>query len=112
MSEASNEVAIVATAPKARNSYFKWTDDMEGMLVKAVMANKAYKKSKSVNETYEVKYNRVIIDLWSRKVFSDQGPKQAWTTVQVWSDELYSESYGQNEKGEKYFCDRWWLIIT
>ena len=83
MSEASNEVAIVATAPKARNSYFKWTDDMEGMLVKAVMANKAYKKSKSVNETYEVKYNRVIIDLWSRKVFSDQGPKQVWTTVQA-----------------------------
>jgi hypothetical protein len=83
MPDPSDEVVVVAAAPKARNGYFKWTDEMEELLVKAVMASKAYKKSKSVNETYEVKYNRVIVDLWSRKVFSDQGPKQAWTTVQA-----------------------------
>jgi hypothetical protein len=102
MPEPSDEVVVVAAAPKARNGYFKWTDEMEELLVIAVMANKAYKKSKSVNETYEVKYNRVIVDLWSRKVFSDHGPKQAWTTVQAKFRSLcekFRTSHGYGDDG-------------
>ena len=50
---------------------------MEKQLAKAVCANKAHMKSKDVGETYEVKYDRVICDLWNRKFFNDQGMKQS-----------------------------------
>jgi hypothetical protein len=101
MLESSEEVVAVAAAPKSRNGYFKWTDEMEELLVKEVMA-KAYKKSKSVNETYEVKYYRVIVDLWPRKVFSYQGSKQAWTTVQAKFRSLcekFRTSHGYGDDG-------------
>lgn len=101
MSDATtNQVAAVAAAPKVK--YFKWTPEMEELLVRAVMAHKAFKKSKSVSETYEVKYNRVINDLWARKVFSDQGPKQVWTTMQAKLRSLcekFRTSHGYGDDG-------------
>jgi hypothetical protein len=102
MPESSEEVEVVAAAPKSRNGFCKWTDEMEELLVEAVMAYKAYKKSKIVNETYEVKYNRVIVVLWSRTVFDDQGPKQAWTTAQAKFRSLcekFRTSHGYGDDG-------------
>ena len=52
-------------------------------LVKAVCANKAHMKSKNTSDTYEVKFDRVIADLWTRKMFDEQDGKQSWTTIQA-----------------------------
>ena len=83
MSEVSSEAVVVAVTPKVKSNYFKWTSEMEKQLAKAVCANKAHMKSKNVGETYEVKYDRVISDLWNRKMFNEQGVKQSWTTIQA-----------------------------
>jgi hypothetical protein len=76
MFEVSSEAVVVAVIPKVKSNYFKWTSEMEKQL--AVCANKAHMKSKNVGETYEVKYDRVISDL-----FNEQGVKQSWTTIQA-----------------------------
>ena len=69
-------VAAATVNKAARTKYLSWTTEMELLLVKAVSVHKAYIKSKLQSETYEVKYNRVIIDLWGRRVFSEQGSSQ------------------------------------
>ena len=76
MSETTITVAAATVNKAARTNYLSWTPEMELLLVKAVSVHKAYIKSKLQSETYEVKYNRVIIDLWGRRVFSEQGSSQ------------------------------------
>jgi hypothetical protein len=55
---------------------------MDFLLVKAVGAHKAHIKSKLQAVTYDGKYNRVIIDLWAREMFAEQGSSQTWSTIQ------------------------------
>lgn len=79
MSEIPFEVAAMATTNRSRTNYFTWSTEMELLLVKAVGAHKAHIKSKLQADTYEVKYNRLVA---ARKVFSVQGSRQTWSTIQ------------------------------
>ena len=104
MSETTIMVAAAAVNKVARTNYLSWTPEMELQLVKAVSVHKAHIKSKLQSETYEVKYNRVIIDLWGRRVFSEQGSSQTWSTVQAKFRSLctkFCNAHGYGEGGAR-----------
>jgi hypothetical protein len=75
MSDLNADVVVVKG-----KGYLKWLDEMEALLVKSVKVNKAHIKTKKLQ--FQEKYDKVIADLWSRKVFFEQCEKQTWTTVQ------------------------------
>jgi hypothetical protein len=75
MSDLNADVVVVKG-----KGYLKWSDEMEALLVKSVKVNKAHIKTKKLQ--FQEKYDKVIADLWSRKVFFEQCEKQTWTTVQ------------------------------
>jgi hypothetical protein len=63
MSDLNADVVVVKG-----KGHLKLSDEMEALLVKSVKANKAHIKTKKLQ--FEEKYDKVIADVRSRKVFS------------------------------------------
>jgi hypothetical protein len=93
----SGEVVVL----KPKRVYFKWTEYMLLMLVKAVLVNHA---AYADTENYETKYGKVILSLWKLKVFSDQGPPLAWGTVKdkfKSTLEAFKKKFGYGDGGDR-----------
>ena len=57
----------------------KFSDEMEILLVKSILAANAHKSS-SVG-TNQVKFTRIVDALWENPLFSSKGPKRDWSTI-------------------------------
>lgn len=95
MSDSNSDVVVVKG-----KGYMKWSAEMEKLLVKSVKVNRAHIKTKKLQ--FQEKYDKVIVDLWSRKVFYEQCEKQTWTTVQKIFRSLcekFRSSHGYGDSG-------------
>lgn len=86
---------------KPKRIYFKWSEFMLLMLVKAVHVNHA---AYADTDNYEIKYGKVILSLWKLKVFSDQGPPLSWGTVKDKFKsvlEAFKKKFGYGDGGDR-----------
>ena len=95
MLDSNSDVVVVKG-----KGYMKWSVEMEKLLVKSVKVNRAHIKTKKLQ--FQEKYDKVIVDLWSRKLFNEQCEKQTWTTVQKIFRALcekFRSSHGYGDSG-------------
>lgn len=93
----SGEVVVL----KPKRIYFKWSEYMLLMLVKAVHV---YHAAYADTENYETKYGKVILSLWKLKAFTEQGPPLAWGTVKdkfKSTLEAFKKKFGYGDGGER-----------